>query len=359
MPAGLHIVSKRRTGKPLRWYVYAYRGGPLIHKAEGPRPRITAEISDAAAEARKVKGTDAPAGSTLAALIVAFKGSPEFLRLAASTKTSHNTWLERIREEFGAAPASLFDDRRMKSDILDWRDRWADKPRSADAAMQTMSRLLSWGEERGKLTKNIATGISQLYEANRSEVIWEVADFERFAPAASVEVNEGVALAAFTGLRRGDLVKLPWAAVGEHAIVWRTAKSRGKNLATVPLMPEAKALLQRIRDRHAAEMAARPEAKRVPLPDTVLSNSRWRPWTALGFGSRFNDAKNAAGIDKHLHDLRGTFVTRCCIAGLNDREIADIVGWNTKDIAAIRARYADQARVVIAIGERLSRVSLG
>lgn len=77
----------------------------------------------------------------------------------------------------------------------------------------------------------------------------------------------------------------------------------------------------------------------------------------MGFGSGFNDAKLAAGIDKHLHDLRGTFLTRCCIAGLNDQEIADIVGWNTKDIRAIRARYANQARIVVAIGERLARTA--
>ena len=90
---------------------------------------------------------------------------------------------------------------------------------------------------------------------------------------------------------------------------------------------------------------------------TVLSNSRWKPWTAMGFRSRYNDAKIASGIDRHLYDLPGIFVTRCMIAGLTDQELADIVGWNTKDIAPIRARYADQARVVIAIGERLSRAA--
>jgi len=355
MPAGLHIVSKRAAGKPLRWYVYAWRGGPLIHKSEGPRPRITAAISDAAAEARRTRGTVAGGAETIASLIAGFRGSPEFARLARSTQTSHLTWLERIREEFGDAPLRAFEDRRIRSDVLDWRDRWASQPRSADAGVSTLSRLLNWGVDRGKLDKNVATGISTLYEADRSDVIWEPIDFERFAAAAAVEVNEGVALAAFTGLRRGDLVKLPWAAIGEHAIVWRTAKSRGKNLATIPLLPETRALLVRIRERHAAEMASRPAAKRVDLPATVLSNSRWQPWTPMGFGSRFNDAKTVAGLDKRLHDLRGTFVTRCCLAGLNDREIADIVGWNTKDIAAIRARYADQARVVIAIGERIAK----
>ena len=46
----------------------------------------------------------------------------------------------------------------------------------------------------------------------------------------------------------------------------------------------------------------------------------------MGFGSRYNDAKIGSGIDRHLYDLRGIFVTRCIIAGLTDQEIADIVG---------------------------------
>jgi integrase len=357
MAGGLHIVSKRKVGRPLRWYVYAYRGGPLIHKAEGPRPRITAAIQDLAAEARKARGVIAGQVPTIATLIDAFATdtTPEWKRLAKSTKQDYRMWLERIRLEFGDAPLAVFDDRKIRGDILGWRDRWADRPRSADGAIEVMSRLLSWGEDRGRLKMNAAKGIERLYEVDRSEVIWEKADFDQFIAAAPIEVREGVELAAATGLRRGDLVKLPWAAVGDHAIVWRTSKSRGKTVVTIPLLSEAKAVLARIRERHEATMAARPVGKRISLPETVLSNTRWQPWTAMGFGSRFNDAKIASGVDKHLHDLRGTFVTRCCIAGLTDQEIADIVGWDTADIASIRRRYTDNSRVVIAIAERIAR----
>ncbi len=165
-------------------------------------------------------------------------------------------------------------------------------------------------------------------------------------------------MAACTGLRRGDLVALPWSAVGEHAIVWQTAKSRGKNRIVIPLLPETKALLDRIRGRYSTEMAALPEAKRKPMPRTVLSNTRWLPWSAMGLGSRFNDAKKESGITVNLHDLRGTFATRCMIAGLTDQEIADILGWGTKDVAAIRVRYVDQTRVVVALAERIAKGSV-
>ncbi|WP_420142685.1 tyrosine-type recombinase/integrase, partial [Sphingomonas sp.] len=139
------------------------------------------------------------------------------------------------------------------------------------------------------------------------------------------------------------------------AIIWKTAKSRGKNTARIPLLPEARELLGKIKARQEAAMAARRKDKRTELPPNVLLNSYLRPWTAMGFGSRFNDQKIASGIDKHLHDLRGTFATRCMMAGLTDQQIADILGWSTKDVASIRSRYVDQTRVVIAIGEMLSK----
>jgi integrase len=262
--------------------------------------------------------------------------------------------LDRIEAKFGKARLAVFDDRRIRGDILDWRDQWADKPRSADMAIQVISRLLSWAEDRGRLGRNHALGIGQLYAANRSDLIWTAEHFETFNAHATVEVREGVDLAACTGLRRGDLVQVPWSAVGEHAIVWQTGKSRGRARIVIPLLPETRNLLERIKARHAAEMAAVKPEKRKPLPETILSNSFWRPWTAMGFGSRFNDAKQASGVELNLHDVRGTFATRCMIAGLTDQEIADILGWSTKDVASIRVKYVDQARVVVAIGKRIS-----
>lgn len=358
MPAGLHVVRKIRKGKPVLWYVYAWRGGPRIHKAEGARPKITAAITDEAATARQSLRRDDT--GTLGGLISAYKSpdTAEWQRLAKSTKANWSMWLDRIRLEFGDSPIGAFNDRRMRGDILDWRDRWLAQPRSADMAMQVFSRLLSWGLDRGRLTTNIAAGVEQLYEADRSDVIWEPKHFEAFFAECSVEVREGVELAACTGLRRGDLVALPWDAIKEHAIIWETAKSGRRNTARIPLLPETRKLLARIKARHEAEMAAKPERKRKPLPDTVLSNSRWRPWTAMGFGSRFNDAKVASKIEVNLHDLRGTFATRCMLAELTDQQIADILGWSTKDVSEIRVKYVDQARVVIAIGERIAATSV-
>lgn len=358
MAEGPHFVAIRKPGKPVRWYIYGWRGGPRIAASVGgARPKLTADMIRAIAKAQEEQGRRSDA-ETIAGLVADYRASPEWKKLAKSTKATWDIWLGRIETRFGKARLAVFDDRRIRGDILDWRDQWSDRPRSADMAMQVMSRLLSWAEDRGRLVKNHALGISQLYEADRSDIIWAADDFAKFNVSASVEVQEGVELAACTGLRRGDLVSVPWSAVGEHAIVWQTGKSRGKARIVIPLLPETRALLARIKARHAAEMASRKPEKRKPLPATILANSFWQPWTAMGFGSRFNDAKRDSGLQLHLHDVRGTFATRCMIAGLTDQEIADIVGWNTDDVAAIRIKYVDQARVVVAIGKRISDASV-
>jgi len=355
MNGGPHVFRKLRDGKPCVWFVYAWRGGPQVWRQEGGTKPETrkGKIADLIAAAR----ADFRIGpeATIAGLIGDYRRSPEWGKLSESTKPTWLLWLDRIKEQFGDAPVDAFDDRSMRRDVLEWRDRWSHQPRSADMAIQVLSRLLSWGVDRTRLSTNIATGISQLYEVDRSDIIWEQHHFDAFLPHASAEVQEAVELAACTGLRRGDLIKVPLSAVGDHAIIWQTGKSRGRNRIVIPLLPETKAVIRRINERFEANMAKRVPSKRYRRPDTILFNSWWRPWTASGFGGRFNDAKVASGIEVNLHDLRGTFATRCMIAGLTDQEIADILGWSTKDVALIRAKYVDQARVVVAIGERIAR----
>jgi Phage integrase family len=53
-----------------------------------------------------------------------------------------------------------------------------------------------------------------------------------------------------------------------------------------------------------------------------------RPAVGKGFASSFSRAKKLAGLDElHFHDLRGTAATRFYTAGLSERVIAEIMGW--------------------------------
>jgi integrase len=249
----------------------------------------------------------------------------------------------------------------MTRKVIEWRDSRADRPRAADIGIQVLRSLLKFGRLRGKLAINVAEGIPQLYRGgSRSEIIWTPSDLQRFEAAAlrldRRHVLDGVRLAALTGLRRDDLVTLNWEEVSDEAIVKRAAKkSRGKRrVVTVPRLPELDILLRELKERRRANGV-----------NTVLVTSRGTPWTGDGFTHGFSHVRDQVGIfhidddgvrrNKHIHDLRGTFCTKLIEAGLDDQEVAEVMGWSPNQVRGIRRFYVDQNQIVRAIGERMRK----
>lgn len=334
---GLNVVRAGRKDGLDRWYVYAWKGGPCIHRCIGARPVIDMAMLARAEEARRTI-SGAAHRDTLEELITTYRAAPEFNSLRESTKRDYRLWLNRISQEWGTAPLGAFEDRRMRGDILEWRNRWASQPRTADKAVVMLGTLLAHGVECGRLAINVAAGIRHLHSADRSDQIWERRHMRAFARAPK-HLRNALLLAGLTGLRLGDLVHVEWGNVGKTAIVWTTAK-RGKR-AVIPLLPETRALLDRI-----GKTAAKKEGP-------ILRNSRGEPWTESGLGTVFQRTK-PKGFDRRIHDLRGTFATRLIMAGLTDDQAAMIMGWSAKRIAEIRARYVNEERVVIELAARLS-----
>src|SRR4029077_470441 len=99
--------------------------------------------------------------------------------------------------------------------------------------------------------------------------------------------------------------------------------------------------------------------ERVPKrATTILANSRHRPWKPNGFGTAFNRAKIGAGMndrDLHFHDLRGTAATRFYTAGLSERVIAEIMGWEEEYVARIIRRYVGRSAATKAIIQQLNK----
>jgi integrase len=322
-----------------RTYFYAWRGGPRLRGVPGT-PEFVASYNEAVADRR------APDTSRFKSLVTLYKASNDYKKLAASTRANWAPWLDRIADYFGELRIAQFDrPEKIRPIIRRWRNEWADKPRSADYGMQVLSRVLSHAvDPLGKLASNPCEGIKQLYSNDRSEIIWTDADIAQLKKAGgsrkmdgkvvelpcSPEMVHAVDLAAHTGLRLSDLLRLSWSHVGEDAIVLPTGKSRGRREAIIPLYNGLRAVLDRIPKRST----------------TVLTSSRGRPWTPDGFGSSFNTVKHDAGIadkDLHFHDLRGTAATKFYIAGLPIRVIAEILAWSEDQVERIIRRYVARA----------------
>lgn len=365
---GVHIVRSARPGKPIRWYVYAWRGGPCVLKVTSPtRPKITRAVAIAvAAEIEKARAVPADTLLALArdwrSLDPAKPSSPEWDDLGDGTKKTWGGHLDLIEAKWGDLPLAVWNDAKMVGKVIEWRDRRKKTPRSADIGVTVLRRLLEYGRLRGRVTINVADNIPTLYRGgDRAEIIWTEDDITHFCAMAEQvrrrTAADAVRLMAVTGLRRQDIVSLTWAQVGEFAIVKRALKrsQKKRRFATMPRIAELDTLLAELRTR-----------KRQPGVETVLVNSRGKSWTGDGLGSSFDDVQRKAQImhvddetgerrKKHLHDVRGTYATRLCLeTDLTDAELADIMAWEPTRVGNIRRMYVDQSSIVVAIGERIA-----
>ena len=314
---GLHkVISKGRV----YWYAWRERGAPRVRGEYG-----TADFwasYDAALRERHI-----PEPGRFRVLVALYKASGDYQKLAASTKVHWGPWLDRIAAYFDLSIAA-FDNPKVRPIIRQWRNKYAETPRTADMGMQVLSRVCGYAVEQGKLTVNPCEGIKALYSADRAAIIWTDADIARIKQAVSPEVGHAIDLAALTGLRRGDLLRLSWSHIYDNEIVISTNKSGRRVEARIPLYAELRAVLARIPKRAM----------------TILTNSKGQAWTGDGLGSLIIKAKTKAGIgDLHFHDLRGTAATGFYLAGLEKRVIAEILGWTEGSVEDILRKYVHRA----------------
>lgn len=357
---GLNWTKVTRPGKPVRWYLYAWRGGPRIGYHEGPRrPRIGSKELAAYQEAlqgRSVVGTD-----KIAELCRDWRLSPEWGQLAPGTRKNWIRFLDMIEHRWGHNKIAYFNKPELVPHIIKWRNEVADKPKTADERVKVLRAFLEWGRLNGRLTVNIANGIPTLYRGgNRAEIVWTDDEMDRFAEEAMKvdrpQLVDVLWLAALTGLRRQDLVRVTFAHVGDKTLSMTAQKASGKRKTKrrvfVPLIPELRDFIRELATRYRKDGV-----------NTLLVNSRGVPWDDDGIGTSFNRIRDAAKVvhveengtekRKHLHDLRGTFATKLILAGRTDKEVAEVMGWSPERVANIRKVYVDQARVVVSLAERM------
>ena len=324
------VTAKGRT------YWYAWRGGPRLSGEPGS-PGFVASYNEAHEHLR------APDTSRFRSLVVLYKAGKDYAKLADSTKRNWAPWLDHIAEHFGDLSIAQFDrPEKIRPVIRLWRNRRADAPRTADYGLGVLSRVLAHAvDPLGVIAGNPCVGIKSLYSVDRSDVIWTDSDLAQLKACCAPEIAHAVDLAAHTGLRLGDLVRVSWSHVGADAIVLSTGKSRGKREAIIPLYDALRIVLAGIPKRST----------------TILTNSRGTPWRTLA--SAFVRAKTAAGMHDrglHFHDLRGTAATRFYTAGLPERVIAEIMGWEEEQVAKIIRRYVSRSAATKAAIAQLNKV---
>lgn len=355
---GAHRVGMKLAKGRFAIYWYRCRGGPLVMKFVGDS-RAEAEAAESAAAAdlaeafAKAAPRPAPEGETIGELITLYKGAPDgFLRLETSTRKQWGPWLDIIRADYGELPTKALKAKGMKREFTKWRNKRAATPRAADYGLTVLKRLLSWAVENEYADENPTLGIGGIYkpEARASEIVY-AEELGRIIPRATTHAQRALRLAADTGLRRGDLVKVKVSDVLPFSIEMATSKSGKTIRVIVPLFEDSRAVVAEI----LAEREAMKAAGVIPSA-FLLTSSNGKPWKPDSVTQAWIRACAAAGVQgRTLHDLRGTACTRYIKAGFSNEQIAEVFGWTPEDVNHIRRHYVDRENIARGVIEQLEK----
>lgn len=345
LPKGINRITKKLASGEVLTYYYAWKGGPRL-KGEPGSPEFFASYEEAIQGTRRVPKDD------LRSLIDRYLDSRAYIDLADATKELYQYHIKLILPEFGSLPISALEDRRVRGQFLEWRDRFATRSvRQADLAFRTLARIISWGFDRGIAPANPCQRAGKLYKADRRDIVWTAEQEEAFLNSAPKHLQLAFLLALWTGQRQKDLRELTW---GQYDGTFIRIRRQSKTGAMVAI-PVARVLKKALDEARASipEMSDDEVRRR-----TILRTQRGdRPWTEDGFRGSWAQAREKAGISGvTFHDLRGTAVTRLADAGCTVPEIATITGHSLSHVHSVLELYfkRDPALAVRAI-QKLER----
>ena len=203
-------------------------------------------------------------------------------------------------------------------------------PEAANGRVKAIRAVCAWAVEEKHLATNPARDVLRIKHASSGYHSWTPEEVEKFEQAYPIGSKPRLALALliYTGVRRSDVVRLGNQHARDRWLRFRQHKNRNRHPVEVeiPILPE----LQRVLDAS-------------PTGDlTFLATAYGRPFTAAGFGIRFREWCNKAGLPHcTAHGLRKAGAALAAENGATEHQLMAIFGWQTIKEAE---RYTKAAR---------------
>ena len=328
LPPHVHCT----TSKGRKYYSYhrfrgTIRAGKRVRLPNAPTNADGTLNAEFRAAYRALNG-DVPRSNagTFAALIEAYKQSPEWLALSASTRSDWSRYLGRILKVWGKLQVRALESKH----VLSLRDKYSGKPASANNLLRCLSSMLGWSIPRGWRNDNPCLHVRKL-KGGEGYAAWSWEQIACFREFAKPELWWAVALALYSGQRQGDCLSMTWADIADGTIAVVQQKT-GKKLR-IPMHRDLKAVLQDVPKRSL----------------TVLSNTRMHPWTQDGFqtswGKEIERMEPLRGLV--FHGLRKSAVVFLLEAGCTGAEVSAITGQSMQMVEHY-ARMVSQERLAAA-----------
>jgi integrase len=296
------------------------------------------------------------AGGSFRWLCEAYYRSTEYGELGTGTAHVRRLILEGIclgktakGKQRGDLPFALMQERHIR----DIRDEKSELPEAANSRLKALRQLFSWAKIANHVVVNPATDVKRLRSNSEGFHAWTDEEVERFEAHHTVGTKARLAFALlrYTGVRRSDVVKLGPGMVRNGLLqftITKGAKRKGrpgepapgpKRLA-LPMLPELRAVIDATPSRHL----------------TYLVTEHGKPFTAAGFGNRFREWCNEAGL-RHCsaHGVRKFDATAAAENGATTHELMAMFGWDSVKQAELYTRSASQSKLAKSAMHLLSR----
>ena len=329
-PRPPHLHREETRHGAFVWYV---------RKGHGPRIRLKAEYgaTEFWAEYRAAlegvpPASKQPKTNSLKWAIDRYRTSSAWAALSPVTRRARENIFAQVIKTAGDQPLRGITDETIRAG----RERRSATPHAANNFLKTMRGFFAWCLEERHVAVNPTHGVKLLAGPNDESGFhtWSQEELDRFEARWPVGTRERLAfdLLLYTGLRRGDAVRVGLQHVRDGVITIRTEKhhiGKAGALITIPILQPL-----------AASIAA---AMTGDL--TYLVNERGQPWVKESFGNWFRDTCRAAGCPGAAHGLRKAGATRAAERGASERQLMAIFGWSTGKMAQLYTRAADRSRL--------------
>jgi len=332
-----HVDRFRDRHGKWRYYFRWGRGARIALPGQPGTPEFMAAYQSAVAgeptgAQRKVRGEP----GTFDRLVQDYFASPEFLRLAASSKATYQGVIERLIESENIGHRLV---REMTRDhVRRMVSRRAGTPGAANEAIKKLRVLVHFAIDSGWLKEDATLRIKKFGAGEHHT--WsdqEIAAFEQYW-AIGETARLAFALLLYTGQRRGDVVRMAWTDVQDAAIRVTQQKTGAK--LWIPIHSALASVLAACKLRR----------------ETIVTTSFGKPFSYNGFGNFMADRIREAGLPKRCvtHGLRKAAARRLAEAGCSANEIAAITGHATLQEVGRYTKAAEQRRLAMSAIERLS-----
>src|SRR5262249_53388973 len=291
---------------------------------------------EAAKNATPIRAPKGITPNTWRWLCIKYFESVDFKQWKPKTEPERRWILEStFDEKISPNSDKLFKDfplAKMGTDAIEvLRDRKFKTPQAANARVIAIKVVFKWATKKRLVEKNPGASVERVRIKSDGFPAWSVDDVRQFESRHPVGSKARLALALllFTGQRRGDVVRLGRQHVKNGKLIFKQQKPPCKDMR-LPILP----VLQKIIDAS-------------PCGDlTFLVNELNRPWDAHGFGNKFREWCNQAGLP-HLsaHGLRKAGATIAANNGATAHQLMAIYGWSTLAMAEHYTKSANQERL--------------